>query len=323
MQGTIASILVALLLIMSVPAVSASTVNIALNSSSGVARVTGISTTKIVFAYPANSTISNALKAYTYSMQVSGNVAKGEASSDDFQDMLRNYTPSISVQNMSTSLSTIAVGNATALVVTRITNLTAYVTGVFNVTNGKVMANLEWKAFTIRGSFEVPMDGNNYDMNLLGSAVMAPLGGEGMVASFLGGSFGRDNIWSSSTINYSALSSPLSNWTRVYDASTNTTTFSKTVKAQSNYSSSISLKGQAYSLSMVSDPSSTVEVLGYASPSGNSLIIESPPLGTVGISTILVLVAFIIVAVGAYLAIRRRARPSTGAPFLGLTSSNG
>lgn len=323
MKGTTAMILVTLLLIMSVPVASASNVNIALNPSSGVAKVTAISTTRIIFTYPANSTISNALKAYTYSMQVSGNVAKGEASSDNFQDTLRNYTPSISVENMSTSLSTNAVGNATALMVTRTTNLTAYVTGVFNLTNGEVMANLEWKSFTIRGSLEVQMNGNNYDMNLLGSAVLAPLGGEGMVASFLGGSFGRDNIWSSSTINYSALSSPLSNWTRVYDASTNTTTFSKTVKAQSNYSSAISFNGQTYSLSMVSDPSSTIEVLGYASPSGNSLIIESHPPGTVGISALLVLVAFTIVALGAYIAIRRRARPRTEASSLGLTKLNG
>ena len=144
-----------------------------------------------------------------------------------------------------------------------------------------------------------------------------------MAASFLCVSFGRDNILSRSTINYTSLSSPLSDWTRVYDASTNTTTFTKSVNGQSNYSSSVSFSGQTYSLSMVSDPSSIVKVLGYASPSGNSLIIESPPPGTVGISTVLVLVAFIIIAVSAYLAIRRRARLGSGATSLSLSSSNG
>ena len=179
-QSTLLSVLIALLFAISIPVVSASTVNIALNPTTGVAEVTGISTTTIVFTYPVNSSISNFLKGYNYSMQVSGNIARGQSSTDEFQDALRNYTPSISVENMSASLSTKAVANSTALVVTKETNITAWVTGVFNESDGKVMANLGWKAFVIRGSFDVPLDGHDFDLNMLGSAVLEPLGVMGL-----------------------------------------------------------------------------------------------------------------------------------------------
>ena len=217
---------------------------------------------------------------------------------------------------MSASLSTKAVGNSTTLVVTRETNITAWVTGVFNTTNGKVMANLEWKAFVIRGSFEVPLDGHNFDLNMLGSAVLLPLGDNGIASSFLTNSFGRENIWSRPTIDYSSLNSPLTNWTKVYNPSTNITTFSKNVNTQANYSSTVSFGGQKYALSMSYDPSSTVSVVGYASPSGNSLTIESSP-PSLSFTTIsaLILIVFLILAASAYMAIRRRAKSRSPAPL--------
>jgi hypothetical protein len=314
-QSTLLSVLIVLLFAISIPVVSASTVNIALNPATGVSKVTGISTTTIIFTYPVNSSVSDFLKGYNYSMQVSGNIARGQSSTNDFQDALRNYTPSISVENMSASLSTKAIANSTVLVVTKETNITAWVTGVFNESDGKVMANLGWKAFVIRGSFDVPLDGHDFDLNMLGSAVLEPLGGDGFASSFLVNSFGGDNIWSRPTIDFSALNSPLTNWTRVYDSSTNTTTFTKNVSTQSNFSSSYSLNGQTYALSMTYDPSSRVSVLGYASPSGNSLIIESPPALSSTTISALVLIAFVILAASAYMAIRWRAKSRSLAPL--------
>lgn len=317
LQGTTASLLIAMMLAVSIPMASASTVNITLNPTTGEAQVTGISTTTIVFTYPANSSISNFLKGYNYSMQASGNIAKGQGSTDDFQDALRNYTRSISVQNMSASLSTTALANSTTLVITKDTNITAWVTGVFNVTNGKVMANMEWKAFEIKGSFYVPLDGHNFDLNMMGSAVLLPFGGSGFASSFLSNSFGGENLWSQSTINFSSLNTPLTNWTKVYNPSTNTTTFTKNVNTESNYSSSVSINGAKYSLSMAYDPSSKVSVDGYASPSGNSLIIESPPPSVISTATLaLVVIAGVILAASAYVAIRWRARSRSEGPTL-------
>jgi hypothetical protein len=314
-QTTLLSALIALLFAVSIPVVSASTVNITLNPATGVAEVTGISTTKVVFTYPVNSSVSNFLKEYNYSNQESANIAGGQSSTDDFQNALRNYTPGISVENMSVSVNSKAIANSTTLVITKETNITAWVTGVFNETNGKVMADLEWKAFVIRGSFDVPLNGHDFDLNTLGSAVVEPLGGDGFASSFLVNSFGGDAIWSRSTIDFSALDSPLSNWTRVYDSSTNTTTFTKNINTNYNFSSSYSFNGQTYSLSMTYDPSSTVRVLGFASPSGNSLIIESPPGPSPTTIGALVLITSVILAASAFMAIRWRAKSRSLAPL--------
>lgn len=299
------SVLVALLLATSLPIVSASTVNIDLNPTTGVAKVTGISTSTIVFTYPANSTISRFLNGSNYSMQASGTSSHGDAPVSDFQDALRNYTNDVTVQNLTTSLSTTATANTTAMVITRQTNITGYVSGVFNVTNGTVTANLGWKAFVIRGPFIVPLDGHDYDLNTLGSAAMMPMGENGIASSFLSGSFGHQNIWSRSTIDFSSLNTPLNNWTRVYDASTNTTTFTKIVNTMANYSSSVSFNGQNYSLSMTYDPSSTISVDGYASPSGNTLVISAAPVQSY-IYPIIAMVVIAIIALLAYMAVRKR-----------------
>ena len=149
---------------------------------------------------------------------------------------------------------------------------------------------------------------------MLGSAVLEPVT-NGFASLFLVNSFGGDKIWSQPTIDFSLLNSPLTNWTRVYNSATNTTTFTKNVDTEANYSSSYSLNGQTYSLSMRYYPSSTVRVLGYASPSGNSLIIESAPgLSSTTIGE-LILIVFVILAASTYMAIRWRAKSRSLAPL--------
>ena len=235
-------------------------------------------------------------------MQASGNIAGGQVPAVDFQDALRNYTSEVTVQNLSASLSTIAKANTTAMVITRQTNITGYVSGVFNVTNGTVTANLGWKAFVITGPFVVPLDGHDYDLNTLGSAATMPMGG--VASSFLSGSFGDRNIWSRSTIDFSSLNTPLTNWTRVYNSATNTTTFTKTINTLANYSSSVSFNGQSYSLSMTYDPSSTISVSGYASPQGNTLVFGAAPQNYA--YPVIAVVVVAIIALLGYMAVRKR-----------------
>lgn len=314
---SLGSVLVALLLITSLPIVSASTVNIDLNPTTGVAKVTGISTTTIVFTYPANTLISGFLNGSNYSMQASGNVAGGQVPALDFQNVLRNYTSSITVQNLSASLSTTAKANTTAMVITRQTNITGFVTGVFNVTNGTVTANLGWKAFAINGAFVMPLGGHSYDLNTLGSAALMPIGG--IASAFLSGSFGDRNIWSRSTIDFSSLNTPLSNWTRVYNSATNTTTFTKSVNTLANYSSSVSFNGQNYSLSMTYDPSSTIRVSGYALPQGNTLVFGTAPANYTYPAIAVVVVA--IIALLGYAAVRKRSGSITKSSTPGVLAS--
>lgn len=313
-KGTLAWMIISLLLVplifVAVPAASASTVNITLNPTTHVAEVVGVSTTKIVFTYPENSTVSQMLTGTNYTMQASGFVPHGASSTDDFERDLQDYTSSIKVQNISASLLSKAIANSTTLVITRDTNLTAWVTGIFNETNGTTSANMNWKAFVIRGSFTVPMDGQNVDLNTMGSAMMEPLGENGLASTFLFHSFGENSIWSQPTIDFSALNTSLSNWTRHYDSQTNTTTFSKTVNTAANYSASVSVNGNAYSISMVHDPSSTIKVVGYATASGNSLTITTSPSSFSVETAALVAVAVIIILASTYMAIRWRKKAS-------------
>ena len=317
LSWSVVSLLMVPILLLGIPTVSASTVNITLNPTTHVAQVVGVSSTKIIFTYPANSLISNGLNGYNYSTSVSGYLPSTASSTDDFENVLRNYTSTISVQNISASLETRAVANSTALIITRNTNLTAWVTGIYNDTNGQLIANLEWKAFTIRGSFIVPMDGHNIDLNMMGSGTMESLGDNSIASAFLSHSFGGDNIWSRPTIDFAALSTPLTNWTRHYDASTNTTTFSKSVNSVANYSASVSVNGQGYSISMASDPSSTVKVLGYATASGNSLIISTSPPNTFSFELAAIVALTLVVILGTtYVIVRQRnkIRPTSSVP---------
>ncbi|MCL5068335.1 MAG: hypothetical protein M1368_08295 [Thaumarchaeota archaeon] len=209
---------------------------------------------------------------------------------------------------------TSAKANSSALVIIRTTNLTAWVTGIYNNTNGELEANLDWKAFTIRGSFIVPMDGRNMDLNMLGSGMQESLGDNNIATLFLSQSFGSDNIWSRPTIDFSALNTPLTNWTRHYDAATNTTTFSKNLNSQSTYSASVSVNGQGYSISMTSDPSSTVKVLGYATASGNTLVISNPPPSTSFEIIALVVLSSTIILGTVYLVVRQKKKGNAMSP---------
>lgn len=310
------------MLLFGIPVVSASTVNITLNPTTHVAQVVGVSSTKIVFTYPENSTVSSRLNGYNYTTSESGYLPQGASSTDDFEHELRNYTSTVSVQNITAALNTSAVANSTALVITKTTDLTAWITGIYNSTGGNLTANLDWKSFTIRGPFVVPMDGHNIDLNMMGSGTLESLGDNSIASAFLSNSFGNDNIWSRSTIDFSALNTPLTNWTRQYDASTNTTTFSKNVNLQSNYSASVSVNGHTYSISMVSDPSSTIKVLGYATASGNTLIITTPPPSASAFEIVAIVVVTIAIILGTtYLIIRQRNMARTQSPARGLSQS--
>lgn len=308
--GYLAAAMISLLVLSGVPLVSASSVNIVLNPTTHHAEISSISNTKIVFEYPKNSTVSSFLNGYNYSQQLSGFIPAGTGAVDDFESTLQNYSDHVHVENMSVSVDARAIGNSTTFVVTRSENITTWVTGVFNETDGKVMADLDWKAFVVRGAFDVPLGGHEIDLNLVSSAMTQPLGEGGDASSYMGNMFGSNSIWSQPTIDFSALNSPLTNWTRNYNPTTNTTTFTKNIKTQANFSASVSFNGQEYSLSMVHDPSASISVLGYATASGNSLIVGSAPIWAILASETGAWIALIVAigAASAYMALRWRSK---------------
>lgn len=305
-----------ILLLSMAPMVSASTLTVNLNPATGLAKVDSVSTTKMVFTYPQGSTMSSYLKDASSSLKLNGSFAGSTSGAEVLQGSFGD--DHVSVHNMSAAIDYTTVGNATALVVNKTTEITAWVSGVFSVVNGSVTADLGWRSFVVKGAMDLPLEGRSVDINLVGSAMQDSLSTHAVAAGFLLSAFGGESLWNRPTLNFSDLNAPLSTWTKNYDASTNTTTFSKTIAEESTFSASIDSNGQKYTLSSISDPSGKVTVQGYANASANSLVIAQAP-ATPAYVLWAAAAAFVVVAAAVgYLAFRSRARARTKSPALSL-----
>lgn len=112
-------------------------------------------------------------------------------------------------------------------------------------------------------------------------------------------------------MNFSALNTPLSTWTKNYNAATNTTTFTKTINGQSTFTASLDYNGAKYSLSATSDPAGVVAVQGYANAQGDSLTMAPAPASTAsGLLAIGAVIAIVLSLVG-YLAVKRGIKPKS------------
>ena len=308
----------AILLVSFAPMVGASTLTVTLNPTTKVARLDSVSTTKIVFTYPAGSEVSSHLENVSSSIKLSSSFSGGDQGTMQLQnsfdegDDSQGYDGHVSVSNMSVAFQYTATGNTTALVINKVTNVSASVTGVFTVVNGTVEANLGWRSFVVTGPMNLDMEDHMVDVNQVGSAFQYSLPSNDFATGFLMNSFGRDSIWGMPTLNFSALNTPLSTWTKNYNSATNTTTFTKTISGQSKFTASFSVNNQNYSLSAVSDPSGVVAVQGYADAQGNTQVKAPAPAAAPGyleVGAAIVVVAF---AAG-YLFLRSKRRPLVAA----------
>ena len=306
---------IAVLLFVVSPLANASTLTVNLNPKSGTAEVDSVSTTKIIFTYPPDSTVSNYLRNISSSFSLTGTFDRSSQGALELQGTFDRWDSNISVTNMSVDVSYGAKGNATTLVIIMAANINATVTGVFQVVNGTVKANLGWRAFIIKGAFSLPLGGRMIDVNLAGDALEDSLGSHVAGSNWLASAFGGGSFWNKPTLNFSQLDTPLNTWTKNYDAATNTTTFSKTISGQNTYSIQADFNGQQYSLSVVSDPSGVVNVQGYANASGDSLVMAPAP-GSASVSSSVLAVAAVVALLaiaGGYLAIRARSKSKTTA----------
>src|SRR5712692_211965 len=198
-----------------------------------------------------------------------------------------------------------AKANAAAFVVVLETDITAQVSGVFKISNGTVTADLGWKSFHIDGAMDLNLEGRNVDVNQVGSSLSQSIAGNELGAGALAGMFAGNGMWAKPTLNFSSLSSPLSDWTRSYDSISNTTTYSKTISGQSTFSSKYSNGGETYSITVTSDPSASISTRGYAVASGNSLVITKTPLSANPLSWVAAATAAVIILGGAVYVVRR------------------
>ncbi|MDG6987753.1 MAG: hypothetical protein JRN21_00300 [Nitrososphaerota archaeon] len=266
------------------PVVGASTLTVTLNPTDKVARVDSVSTTKIIFTYPAGSEVASHLENVSSSVKLNSSFTGSDQGVTELQgsfDHLGGDSRShVSVSNMSVSLEYTAIGNSTALVINKVTNVTAWVTGVFTVVNGTVEANLGWRSFVVAGPMNLDMENHMVDINQVGSAFQYSLSSQAYATGFLMDAFSRDSIWGTPTLNFTALNTPLSTWSKSYNSATNTTTFSKTVSGQSKLTADYSINNQNYTLSAVSDPTGVVAIQGYANAQGDTLVMASAPPAT-------------------------------------------
>ncbi len=286
-----------MLVLAAIPAAGASTLTVTINPASKAAELKSVSTTTITLTYPADSTLSQELSSYSSSASYSGSFAVSSSAVSQLQSGFAIRDALAHIQNVSYSYSSVAKGNATALVITKSTNITAWVTDVFTVANGSVHVDLRWRAFAVPGNMTVNLQGHNIDLNLVGSAIGLPLRGHPLISAFLVARFSRDRAWNAATLNFSALDTPLTTWTRNYDASTNTTTFSKVVSGTATLTATEMFDGQKYTLTVESDPSATITTRGDATASADALAI------TGGVSTVVSSPSFEMLAVGAAVAL--------------------
>lgn len=302
---------IAIILISMAPLAYASTLTVNLNPKTGLAKVDSVSTTKIVFTYPSGSTVSTYLKNISSSLTLKGTFNGGTTGTQELQTSFDDEDSHVSVKNMSVAVHYTAKGNATALVINKMTNVTAWVSGVFSVVNGSVKADLRWRSFVVGGAMTLALEDHSVDINLVGSTMQDSLATHEIAAGFLLSMFGGGSLWNRPTLNFSALNSPLSTWAKNYNPATNTTTFSKTISGQSTFTASVDYNGQKYSLSAVSDPSGAITTQGYANASGDSLVIAPAPAST-SISLWMAGAVVVVIAVAAgYLALRSRGRTTT------------
>ena len=294
------------------PLAYASTLTVNLNPKTGLATLDSVSTTKITFTYPANSTISKYLRNVSSSLSLSGNFDGSTSGARELQGSFDDEDSHVSVSSVSVAINYTAKGSDTSLVVDKTTDINATVTGVFSVVNGTVKADLGWRAFVVRGAMDVPLGGRNVEVNLAGSAMEDSLGSRMDASMWLLSAFGSGSFWNRPTLNFSALGTPLSTWTKNYDSATNTTTFSKIISGQNTFSVNATYNGQTYSLSAISDPSGVVKVQGYADASGNSLVMGPAPAST-DFQFAAVVVGMLVIA-GGYLAFRLRGKSRAALP---------
>ena len=306
-KSTIPFTALILVLLSSAPLTNASTLTVNLNPSTGIAKVDSVSTTKIVFTYPAGSAVSKYLENVSSSVKLNSSFTGDSSGAMELQGSFDNEDSHLSVQNMTVALDYTVTGNSTALVIDKVTNVTAWVSGVFKVVNGTVVANLRWRSFVIQGAMNLDMEDHTVDINMVGSTVQSSLASRATAASFLLDYFGGKSVWNQPTLNFSQLDTPLSAWTKNYNSATNTTTFTKTISGSSKFTSSLDYNGQNYSLSATSDPTGVVAVQGYASPQGDSLVITQAPAFSAGVIELGVII-ILLAAVAGYFVFRSRAR---------------
>jgi hypothetical protein len=264
-----AILMVMLLLIMTVPLASASTLDVRVLPGFRQTELTVVSSVNLTMNYPSDSFMSMAMGRVNFTLNVSTpNVPQDSPGFLVFEGALKAHDPNVTLENMSVDLVARGYGTSTSFMFSKNVTITAWVSGIFNRSDGELSGNFNWKAFVVRGDMPVGFNGQTLDVNSLGSMIgmmhISTIGGQGTMPSYYS---------NESTINFSAFGVPMSDWSKVYYASTNTTVFTHRADEHTLLTLNETVNGESYSLKVTTDPSSAITVPGYAEARGDYIVV--------------------------------------------------
>jgi hypothetical protein len=229
--------------------------------------------------------------------------------------------PAVHVVNATLRYQLHAFANATNLTVYRNLTITLKVSNITKkVGNNTTIIDMSWRAFGVQGQlmssfkgklmYQDPAMGQsiqtdvntNMDVNQLGDSGSFGEDNQGMGFFQLGSLFQGDgfgtNVMNYQTINFGVFSVPLEKWTRVYDSSTNSTTFFYNISSSYSLNSTMNMNGANYTIKLKTDPSAAITTNGNAIPtSANVLSVSNAAASPTLISGNNVLIVVGIVAV--------------------------
>ncbi|MGC8610190.1 MAG: hypothetical protein ACP5LM_02420 [Thermoplasmata archaeon] len=243
-----------------IPLSHASYLNIYLYPDKKMAHISLNSVAVLVFTYPNGSLESLINTSYNVSFSLTFNKPSDWAIKF-MEGYIKSIYHNVSISNMTIKFSLIEHANSTVMIIYKNTSIDLWLTGIFNKTSNGTEIDMAWRSINIKGHFDVSYNNEEYDLN----DILSDMNDK---SSFIFKFINNNEI---DTINFSALSKPLSQWNKIYNPSTNTTIF------YYNASSYLLLNATLndYSLKIIYDPSSTIVTPGYAIATNNSILVYS------------------------------------------------
>jgi len=277
--ASIMVVMVAAMLI--VPVSSAASVNVRLNPARNLADVDAYINSTVAIKVPRSDQYLSSLLAGISSIMDGNTTLRASYSSADPSFTVLNNTIaskdagarlesfnaiySNTIENMSSAAAETLYANSSLL-------LEFTLSGIFS----NRTANMSWRAMDISGGITIQSNEVGVvDVN--GTMV--------------------------SLVNFTAFQVSLAKWSRVYDSSANTTTFTFNAGTIQNYT--WSSNSRTVNLSLKIDPSFEISTPGYAVASNNSIYLEAPPVHDTAIYYAIAVV-FITGALASFYLSRRR-----------------
>gem|GEM_PF-4652633 len=272
-----------------VPALSA-TVNAKVYPKQGLAFAVFGSDRVLNFTYPSDSFFSRVLSGKTGSLSFSE--SGGPTESGPLLAAIREQDPNATIINYTLTYSASYEGTETYYTSTQNVTLSVWLANVTQLNSSKLYVNTAWRAFSLRGSWDVSSHGQMIDVNEL---FLGPMGREV-------GPLTEAQLRARGTLEFQLFNAPLSAWSRSYNPISGITTFRKTEPANKSVLLSLDINGQNYTLYVKEDPSATLQVQGYAVPAGSYVMLESPPATVylpyaLGVAALIVVLGTVIVLV--------------------------